>query len=79
MLKGDFAPGFFIKHFIKDMKIAIESADEMNLDLPGLKLAKSLYEKLAKEGYENNGTQALLKYYDAEFMDMKTFDQGRKK
>lgn len=36
MLKGDFAPGFFIKHFIKDMKIAIESADEMNLDLPGL-------------------------------------------
>lgn len=44
MLKGDFAPGFFIKHFIKDMKIAIESADEMNLDLPGLKLAKSLYE-----------------------------------
>ena len=66
MLKGDLAPGFFIKHFIKDMKIAIESADEMNLDLPGLKLAKSLYEKLAKEGYENNGTQALLKYYDAE-------------
>lgn len=66
MLKSDLAPGFFIKHFIKDMKIAIESADEMNLDLPGLKLAKSLYEKLAKEGYENNGTQALLKYYDAE-------------
>lgn len=63
---SNLAPGFFIKHFIKDMKIAIESADEMNLDLPGLKLAKSLYEKLAKEGYENNGTQALLKYYDAE-------------
>lgn len=64
MLKGDFAPGFFIKHFIKDMKIAIESAEEMNLDLPGLKLAKSLYEKLAENGYENDGTQALLKYYD---------------
>ena len=65
MLKGDFAPGFFIKHFIKDMKIAIESAKEMNLELPGLILAESLYEKLAKEGYEDNGTQALLKYYDA--------------
>lgn len=65
MLQGDFAPGFFIKHFIKDMKIAIDSAEAMKLDLPGLKLAKSLYEKLAKEGYENNGTQALLKYYDA--------------
>ena len=66
MIAGNFDPGFYVKHFIKDMKIAIESADEMNLDLPGLKLAKSLYEKLAKEGYENNGTQALLKYYDAE-------------
>ena len=66
MLKGDFAPGFFIKHFIKDMKIAIESAKEINLDLPGLVLAERLYEKLAKEGYENDGTQALLKYYGIE-------------
>ena len=62
-LKGDFAPGFFVKHFIKDMRIAIESADEMGLDLPGLKLAKSLYEKLATQGGEDNGTQALLKLY----------------
>ena len=64
MLKGDFAPGFFIKHFIKDMKIAIESAKEMNLNLPGLMLAEKLYEELAQKGYENDGTQALLKYYD---------------
>lgn len=64
MLKGDFAPGFFIKHFIKDMKIAIDSAREMDLELPGLELAEKLYEKLASEGYENDGTQALLKYYD---------------
>lgn len=64
MLKGDFAPGFFIKHFIKDMKIAIDSAREMNLELPGLELAEKLYEKLASEGLENDGTQALLKYYD---------------
>ena len=64
MLKGDFAPGFFVKHFIKDMKIAIDSAREMNLELPGLELAEKLYEKLANEGYENDGTQALLKYYD---------------
>lgn len=66
MLNDDFAPGFFIKHFIKDMKIALDSAQEMNLELPGLALAKTLYEKLAQEGYENNGTQALLKYYDVE-------------
>lgn len=64
MLNDDFAPGFFIKHFIKDMKIALDSAVEMNLELPGLALAKTLYEKLAQEGYEDNGTQALLKYYD---------------
>ncbi len=64
MLKGDFAPGFFIKHFIKDMKIAIESAKEMNLQLPGLTLAEKLYEELAAKGLENDGTQALIKYYD---------------
>jgi len=62
-LKGDFAPGFYVKHFIKDMRIAIESADEMGLELPGLKLAKSLYDKLAAQGGEDNGTQALLKLY----------------
>ena len=43
VLKGDFAPGFFVKHFIKDMKIAIGSAENMGLDLPGLRLAKQLY------------------------------------
>lgn len=66
MLKGDFAPGFFIKHFIKDMKIALTSAKEMNLELPGLALAEKLYEELAQKGYENDGTQALLKYYDVQ-------------
>ena len=63
ILSGDFAPGFFVKHFIKDMKIAIESAESMNLDLPGLKLAKQLYERLASEEGENFGTQALFKLY----------------
>lgn len=63
MLKGDYDPGFFIKHFIKDMKIAIESAEAMNLDLPGLKLAKTLYDELAYKGKEKLGTQALLQWY----------------
>lgn len=62
-LKGDFAPGFYVKHFIKDMRIAIESADDMRLELPGLKLAKTLYAKLAAQGGEDDGTQALLKLY----------------
>lgn len=64
MIKGDFAPGFYVKHFIKDMNIAIESAEELGIDLPGLKLAKKLYDKLAKKGEENSGTQALYKLYD---------------
>lgn len=63
MLEGDFRPGFYIKHFIKDMKIALESAEEMGLKTPGLKLALSLYEELAEKGEEDSGTQALFKYY----------------
>lgn len=61
MIRGDWAPGFYIKHFIKDMKIAIESAEEENLTLPGLTLAKQLYDELAIKGMENEGTQALVK------------------
>ena len=63
VLKGDYAPGFFVKHFIKDMKIAIESAQAMGLDLPGLQLAKKLYDQLASKGCEDDGTQALFKLY----------------
>ncbi|CAM4360397.1 putative oxidoreductase YkwC [Saccharibacillus endophyticus] len=66
MLDGDFEPGFYIKHFIKDMGIALESAAEMQLDLPSLKLAESLYRKLADAGYEDKGTQALYKLWDKE-------------
>ncbi|CDQ20193.1 3-hydroxyisobutyrate dehydrogenase [Halobacillus karajensis] len=63
MIRGDFAPGFYVKHFIKDMKIAIESAEQMELPVPGLKLAKELYDKLNEAEGGNDGTQALLKYY----------------
>lgn len=63
IINGDFEPGFYVKHFIKDMTIAVESAEDMGLDVPGLKLARQLYEKLAAEGGEDNGTQALYKLY----------------
>ncbi|MGV3487924.1 MAG: NAD(P)-dependent oxidoreductase [Tuberibacillus sp.] len=65
MLKGDFAPGFYVKHFIKDMTIALESAKQMGLLTPGLALAKERYEELAAMGEENSGTQALYKLYQA--------------
>ncbi|WP_028393027.1 NAD(P)-dependent oxidoreductase [Bacillus cihuensis] len=63
MIQGDFEPGFYIKHFLKDMKIALEEADRMNLQLPGLTLAKSLYDQLVEAGEEDRGTQALYIYY----------------
>ena len=61
IINGDFEPGFYIKHFIKDMGIALEAAKEMNMWTPGLSLAKSLYDELANQGIENKGTQALYK------------------
>lgn len=64
MVEGDFEPGFYIKHFIKDMKIALDEAERMGMDAPGLSLSKSLYEELAEAGEENSGTQALYKHYN---------------
>ena len=64
MLGGDMAPGFYVKHFIKDMRIAIETAEDMQLELPGLKLAKRIYDELAEIGMENLGTQAVVKWYE---------------
>lgn len=64
MLKGNLEPGFYIKHIIKDIKIALDEAERMNLQLPGLTLAKTMYDQLLAEGYGDNGTQALIKYYE---------------
>ena len=66
MLAGDFAPGFFVKHFIKDMDIAAASADALALDTPGLDLALALYRRLAAAGGSEMGTQALYRLYDPE-------------
>lgn len=63
MINGDFEPGFYIKHFIKDMNIALEEAEKMGMVAPGLALSKSMYDQLAEAGEENSGTQALYKHY----------------
>ena len=60
ILKGDFAPGFFVEHFIKDMEIALAEARRMNLALPGLALAHELYLALRAQGGGRNGTQSLV-------------------
>ncbi|AYC29069.1 NAD(P)-dependent oxidoreductase [Paenisporosarcina cavernae] len=65
MLKEDFAPGFFMKHFIKDMRIALEEAAKMELRLPGLQMVYNMYLELAEQGLENEGTQSFIKYYQS--------------
>jgi len=69
MLAGNFDPGFYVKHFIKDMAIAAESADGLRLDTPGLDLALALYRTLAAAGCEDDGTQALYKLYAQKNME----------
>ena len=63
ILKADYSPGFFVKHFIKDLKIALEESEKMGLTLPATQGALSLYEQLADKGYQDAGTQALIKLW----------------
>lgn len=59
IIAGNFEPGFFVEHFIKDMSIALAEARRMNLCLPGLALAQQLYVALAAQGHARDGTHAL--------------------
>ena len=63
ILKGDFKPGFFIHHFIKDMRLALEECEKMNIKLPGLETAYKVYNELEEEVRNTNGTQAISKWY----------------
>lgn len=65
IINGDFAPGFYVEHFIKDLGIALAEAQRMQLDLPALALARKLYTELAAQGHGRLGTQALFKHYEA--------------
>ena len=63
IIDGDFAPGFFMKHFIKDMNLAVEEADDKGLDLKVLKQVLANYRTL-EEDYGDLGTQTLIKFYE---------------
>jgi 3-hydroxyisobutyrate dehydrogenase len=60
MIAGNFEPGFFVEHFLKDMAIALAESRRMKLSLPGLALAEQLYRAVEAQGYGRKGTQALL-------------------
>jgi 3-hydroxyisobutyrate dehydrogenase len=63
--KHDFAPGFMIEHFLKDLSLALDEAGRMNLPLPGAEQARKLYTQLAASGPAREGTQALARMYGA--------------
>jgi 3-hydroxyisobutyrate dehydrogenase len=63
MIAGDFAPGFYSKHFLKDLGIALEAAREMGLSLPLLSLAEGFFQTVCSEGWTEEGTQVLYRLY----------------
>jgi len=60
IVQGDYRPGFYVEHFIKDMGIALREAAEMGLALPGLALVHQLYVAVKAQGHAKSGTQALM-------------------
>jgi 3-hydroxyisobutyrate dehydrogenase len=60
IVRGDFAAGFFVEHFLKDLAIVLEESRRMNLALPGVALAEQLYRAAAGQGHLRDGTQSLI-------------------
>ena len=65
ILRGDLNPGFFIKHQVKDLRIAREEAERHGAALPVLDLVAAMYEQLLAAGDGQLGTQALIRAYEA--------------
>ena len=63
-LAGDFAPGFLVRHLVKDIRLAREEAAATGRAFPGLAVAERLYEALEAAGSGDEGTQVLLRSYD---------------
>lgn len=63
ILKEDYSAGFFVKHFIKDLGIALDEANKLGLNLPSTQNAKKLYDQLKDNGNGDDGTQALIKLW----------------
>lgn len=61
VVKGDFEPGFYVEHFLKDLALCMDQCRRMNLVLPGLAAAEQAYRVLVAQGYGKKGTQVLVK------------------
>lgn len=65
ILGNDFKPGFAAKHFLKDLRIALDTADEMGIELPATTVARDLYQKMVDQMKLGDlGTQGLMKVYE---------------
>jgi 3-hydroxyisobutyrate dehydrogenase len=60
VIAGDFAPGFLVDHFVKDMSLVLAEAQRMQLSMPALALVHQLYVALQAGGHGRDGTQALI-------------------
>ena len=65
VLKDDFKPGFYVEHFLKDIRIALEECEKMGIEAPGLKLTYELYLEVEKMGGAKLGTQSIYKALEA--------------
>ncbi len=63
IVKENYEPGFYVKHFVKDLTIALQETERLHLKLPGLQLAYDMYTELLAKGYGEKGTQVLIKQY----------------
>ena len=75
ILKQDFAPGFFIKHYVKDLNIATEEIQCRNIHLNVLQTVRSMYQSMENTGQGDFGTQALIKYYDTSVIEKRDTDE----
>jgi len=66
ILKGDFAPGFMVRLQQKDLKLVLEAANDVKLALPGVSLAHQFFNIVERLGCADEGTQALIKAYEAQ-------------
>ena len=64
IIADDYSPGFYLKHFVKDLKLALVEANISGLSLEMLSQLTAIYEELETDGYGDEGTQALIRYYE---------------
>ena len=65
ILKKDFAPGFYVKHFVKDLGLCLQECRRMGLVLPGITVAEQVYRSMQVQGYGQQGTQSLISWLAA--------------